>query len=221
MPRRYIDYPDAFAGWNLVSSIGAYISTAGLVVSCYAGRAPSSQEAQARRQSMGRGRDDARMDAAVAAAVPPIQRLPKSARTITGTDRWGSIATNDRAALALPRGAGGLHCLLKPSPPAAGTSQMSPPLTNAIVAPSGEMPGSANDGSGDALAGACAVAAPPAFALRASARCRHSSLELAGSGGGGQRAARPGHHCDGRDAGDDQLALHHSPRPSPNSASDS
>ena len=29
---------------------------------------------------------------------------------------------------------------------AAGTSQMSPPLTNAIVEPSGEMPGSANEG---------------------------------------------------------------------------
>jgi cytochrome c oxidase subunit 1 len=32
MPRRIADYPDAFAGWNYVSSIGAYISTAGLLV---------------------------------------------------------------------------------------------------------------------------------------------------------------------------------------------
>jgi cytochrome c oxidase subunit 1 len=32
MPRRYADYPDAFAGWNLVSSIGSYISFAGLLV---------------------------------------------------------------------------------------------------------------------------------------------------------------------------------------------
>jgi cytochrome c oxidase subunit 1 len=32
MPRRIIDYPDAFAGWNLVSSIGAYIAFAGTIV---------------------------------------------------------------------------------------------------------------------------------------------------------------------------------------------
>ncbi|HWP27571.1 MAG TPA: cytochrome c oxidase subunit I [Xanthobacteraceae bacterium] len=32
MPRRIADYPEAFAGWNYVSSIGAYISTLGLIV---------------------------------------------------------------------------------------------------------------------------------------------------------------------------------------------
>jgi cytochrome c oxidase subunit 1 len=32
MPRRYVDYPDAFAGWNYVSSIGSFISAAGVVV---------------------------------------------------------------------------------------------------------------------------------------------------------------------------------------------
>ena len=29
MPRRYVDYPDAFAGWNAVSSYGAYMMIAG------------------------------------------------------------------------------------------------------------------------------------------------------------------------------------------------
>jgi cytochrome c oxidase subunit 1 len=35
MPRRVADYPDAFAGWNYVSSLGSYLSALGVVVFFY------------------------------------------------------------------------------------------------------------------------------------------------------------------------------------------
>jgi cytochrome c oxidase subunit 1 len=35
MPRRYPDYPDAFAGWNMVASVGAYISGISFLVFIY------------------------------------------------------------------------------------------------------------------------------------------------------------------------------------------
>jgi len=35
MPRRYVDYPDAYEFWNRVSSIGSYIAAAGVVVFLY------------------------------------------------------------------------------------------------------------------------------------------------------------------------------------------
>jgi cytochrome c oxidase subunit 1 len=36
MPRRYADYPDALAGWNLISSIGAWINILGMAVFFFA-----------------------------------------------------------------------------------------------------------------------------------------------------------------------------------------
>ncbi len=35
MPRRYVDYPDAFAGWNFVSSLGSYISGFSVLIFLY------------------------------------------------------------------------------------------------------------------------------------------------------------------------------------------
>jgi cytochrome c oxidase subunit I len=35
MPRRYPDYPDAFWGWNMVSSLGSYIAAASMIVFFY------------------------------------------------------------------------------------------------------------------------------------------------------------------------------------------
>jgi cytochrome c oxidase subunit 1 len=35
MPRRYVDYPDAFAGWNYMSSVGSYISAIGVLIFLY------------------------------------------------------------------------------------------------------------------------------------------------------------------------------------------
>jgi cytochrome c oxidase subunit I len=35
MPRRIVDYPDAYAGWNFVSSVGSYISAIGVLVFFY------------------------------------------------------------------------------------------------------------------------------------------------------------------------------------------
>ena len=74
MPRRYPDYPEAYAFWHLISSYGYVIMAVGVLIffvnilySLVAGK-------KCRRQSVGRRRDDARMDAVEPAAVPPVQR---------------------------------------------------------------------------------------------------------------------------------------------------
>jgi heme/copper-type cytochrome/quinol oxidase subunit 1 len=73
MPRRYADYPDAFAGWNLVSSIGSYIFGFGLLIFIYGVFDAFVRKEGRPGQSVGRRCDHAGMDAALAAAVPPVR----------------------------------------------------------------------------------------------------------------------------------------------------
>ena len=35
MPRRYIDYPEVYAGWNQISSWGSYLSAIGVLIFLY------------------------------------------------------------------------------------------------------------------------------------------------------------------------------------------
>ncbi len=72
MPRRYPDYTDAFAYWNKISTIGYMITVVDVrsSSSTSSGRFVAGQEGA--EQSMGRRRNDARMDAVEPAAVPPV-----------------------------------------------------------------------------------------------------------------------------------------------------
>jgi heme/copper-type cytochrome/quinol oxidase subunit 1 len=55
MPRRYPDYPEAFAGWNFVSSIGAFVSGQATLVFLYVVvRTLTRKEHLAQRRSISR-----------------------------------------------------------------------------------------------------------------------------------------------------------------------
>ena len=73
MMRRSVDYPDAFAGWNEISSIGAFISGFGVLIFLYGMIDAFVRKEAGRRQSVGRWRHHAGMDAVLAAAVPPVR----------------------------------------------------------------------------------------------------------------------------------------------------
>ena len=72
MPRRYIDYPEVYAGWNQVSSFGSYISAVGVVIFLYGVFDGLCPQGAGRRQSVGRWCNDAGMDAVFSAALPPV-----------------------------------------------------------------------------------------------------------------------------------------------------
>ena len=81
MPRRYVDYPDAFAYWNWWSSVGSYITATGTLVfvlgMLYAYFVAAPEGGQ---QSVGRRRHHAGVDAAVAAGLPLLRDAADASR---------------------------------------------------------------------------------------------------------------------------------------------
>jgi len=55
MPRRYIDYPDVFAGWNQVSSYGSYISAFAVLIFLYGVFSAYAKKVQAADNPWGEG----------------------------------------------------------------------------------------------------------------------------------------------------------------------
>ena len=73
MQRRVPDYSTAYEGWNEVATYGYILMAVGMVfffINLFWSLLGGTQGAG---QSVGRGRDDARMDVAEPAALPPVR----------------------------------------------------------------------------------------------------------------------------------------------------
>ena len=73
MPRRYPDYPDAFAGWNFVASIGSYISAASVLVFLYVVYRTFTSKEHLADNYWGEGATTLEWTIVVAAAVPHLR----------------------------------------------------------------------------------------------------------------------------------------------------
>ena len=94
MPRRYVDYPDAFAYWNWWSSVGSYITATGTLVFIVGMLyAYFVARQKAREQSVGRRRHHARVDAALAAGLPLLRDAAGASRRPRITDRGAPSRT--------------------------------------------------------------------------------------------------------------------------------
>ena len=114
MPRRYIDYPEVYAGWNQISSYGSYISAVGVLIFLYGVFSGLCPQGAGRRQSVGRGCHDAGVDAVLAAAVPPVQHAAGDQVTHAMSDINTHIAGAPAAAEGGQGTAGDYFALLKP-----------------------------------------------------------------------------------------------------------
>ena len=73
MPRRYIDYPDAFAFWNMVSSIGYAITAVGVLVFLAVLIEAPLRKRKAADNPWGEGATTLEWTLVVAAALPPVR----------------------------------------------------------------------------------------------------------------------------------------------------
>ena len=91
MPRRYADYPDAFADWNRVSSYGSTFPLSALRF-FFAGIAVAFAKKHKAEATLGGRCDDARMDTLVATALPQLRdAAPDQERcALSGKPRRGN-----------------------------------------------------------------------------------------------------------------------------------
>ena len=81
MPRRYADYPDAFAGWNKISSFGSYMTAFGVVVFLYGVILAFRRKEKAAENPWGEGATTLEWTLPSPPAFHSFETLPKIAAT--------------------------------------------------------------------------------------------------------------------------------------------